>query len=140
MSENKRYTKEYFDEYNNEYDFIEEDILTIFDNVSNKKYFMEFTDDDEMNNTIDELINRLNGQEELIKRLKTTREEQTETILKQKRKMQELEERNKRQYNRLKEITDLMTKRDWKTLEQIADDWEKADELLEQEWNNCEDL
>lgn len=140
MTENKRYTKEYFDEYNKEYDFIEEDILTIFDNVSNKKYFMELADDDEMNNTIDELINRLNEQEELIKRLKTIREEQTETILKQKRKMQELEERNKRQYNRLKEITDLMSKRDWKTLENIADEWEKQEKLLNQEWNNCEDL
>lgn len=70
MSENKRYTKEYFNEYNNEYDFIEEDILTIFDNVSNKKYFMEFTDDDEMNNTIDELINRLNEQEEITQKYK----------------------------------------------------------------------
>ena len=87
-----------------------------------------------------EAVDRLNEQEELIKRLKTIREEQTETILKQKRKMQELEERNKRQYNRLKEITDLMSKRDWKTLENIADEWEKQEKLLNQEWNNCEDL
>ena len=98
MTENKRYTKEYFDKYNKEYDFIEEDILTIFDNVSNKKYFMELVDDDEMNNTIDELINRLNEQEELIKRLKTIREEQTETILKQKRKIKELELCNQCKY------------------------------------------
>ena len=69
MTENKRYTKEYFDVYNNEYDFVEEDIITIFDNVSNKKYFMKFIDDDEMNNTIDELINRLNEQEEQIQEL-----------------------------------------------------------------------
>lgn len=86
------------------------------------------------------VVDLLNEQEELIKRLKTIREEQTETILKQKRKMQELEERNKRQYNRLKEITDLMSKRDWKTLENIADEWEKQEKLLNQEWNNCEDL
>ena len=71
MTENKRYTKEYFDEYNNEYDFIEEDILTIFDNISNKKFFMEFADDDEMNNTIDELINRLNEQDTKIKELES---------------------------------------------------------------------
>ena len=38
-----------------------------------------------------EVWDLLNEQEELIKRLKTIREEQTETILKQKRKMQELE-------------------------------------------------
>ena len=66
----KRFTKEYFDEYNNEYDFIEKDILTIFDNVSNKKYFMQFLDDDDMNNTIDELINQLNEQEETIQKFK----------------------------------------------------------------------
>ena len=70
MTGNKRYTKEYFDEYNNEYDFVEKDILTIFDNVTNKKYFMQFLDDDDMNNTIDELINQLNQQEETIQEYK----------------------------------------------------------------------
>ena len=83
------------------------------------------------------VVDLLNEQEELIKRLKQIREEQTETILKQKRKIQELETRNKRQYNRIKEITDLMTKRDWETLDNMVEEWEKADELLEQEWNNC---
>ena len=82
----------------------------------------------------------LNEKEELIKRLKTIREEQTETILKQKRKIKELEERNQRQYNRLKELTELMCERQWGKLENIVEEWEKADELLEQEWNNCEDL
>ena len=110
MTENKRYTKEYFDEYNKDYDFIEKDILTIFDNVSNKKYFMEFLDDDDMNNTIDELINRLNEQDEEI---------------------QELKQRNNRQYERLKELTDLMFKRDWKTLELMVDEWEKEEEQLQ---------
>lgn len=38
-----------------------------------------------------EAVDRLNEQEELIKRLKQIREEQTETILKQKRKILELE-------------------------------------------------
>ena len=41
--------------------------------------------------TSKEIVNKLNEQEETIKRLKQIREEQTETILKQKRKMQELE-------------------------------------------------
>ena len=85
------------------------------------------------------VVDLLNEQEELIKRLKTIREEQTETILKQKRKIRELEERNKRQYNRLKEITDLMSKRDWKTLNNMVDDWEKQEELLQAEWGTyCE--
>ena len=91
--------------------------------------------------SINELVDRLNGQEELIKRLKTIREEQTETILKQKRKIKELEERNKRQYNQLKKLEDLMLKRDWKTLENMVEEWEKADELLEQEWGTyCGDV
>lgn len=52
----------------------------------------------------------------------------------QSKQIAELKERNQRQYNRLKEITDLMFKRDWKTLENMVDDWEKADELLKKEW------
>ena len=58
--------------------------------------------------------------------------EQEETI-------QELEQRNQRQYNRLKEITDLMFKRDWKTLENMVKEWEKQEELLQAEWGTyCE--
>ena len=66
-----------------------------------------------------EAVDRLNEQEERIK---------------------ELEERNKLQYDSLKKISDLMYARDWKTLENIADEWEKQEKLLNQEWNNCEDL
>ena len=129
MTENKRYTKEYFDEYNKDYDFIEKDILTIFDNASNKKYFMEFTDDDEMNNTIDELINRLNEQEETIQTQKDYIIRMGHgTIFEE---MKRLKERNQRQYKRLKEITDLMFKRDWKTLELMVDEWEKEEEQLQ---------
>ena len=81
----------------------------------------------------------LNEQEELIKRLKTIREEQTETILKQKRKMQELETRNKRQYNRLKELTELMYEKQWEKLENMVNEWEKQEELLRVEWGTyCE--
>ena len=68
------------------------------------------------------------------KRLKEIIVYKTGTILKQKRKIRELEERNKRQYNLLKEITYLMTKKDWKTLENIVDEWEKQEELLQSEW------
>ena len=86
-----------------------------------------------------EAVDRLNEQEELIKRLKTIREEQTETILKQKRKIKELEERNKRQYDRLKELTELMYEKQWEKLENMVEEWEKQDELLEQEHGNCGD-
>lgn len=52
----------------------------------------------------------------------------------------ELETRNKRQYNLLTEITDLMMKRDWKSLEKIVEDWEESDKLLQAEWGNCGDV
>lgn len=41
------------------------------------------------------VVDKLNEQEETIQRLKTIREEQMQTILKQKRKIKELEEENK---------------------------------------------
>ena len=58
--------------------------------------------------------------------------EQEETI-------NELKQRNQRQYERLKQLTDLMQKRDWKTLEQIADGWEKQEELLQAEYGSYGD-
>ena len=99
-------------------------------------YIAYLSDEKRANN----LCNKLNGQSELIKRLKTIREEQTKTILKQKRKIKELEERNKRQYNRLKELTELLYERQWEKLENMVEEWEKADELLQKEWHNYGDL
>ena len=105
----------------------------------------------------EQVVDLLNEQEELIKRLKTIREEQTETILKQKRKMQELEkcreelfirerdtknecrelkERNQRQYDRLKELTELMYEKQWGKLENMVEEWEKQEELLQAEWGD----
>ena len=107
-------------------------------NYSKDGYIGSFYENDKPLTT-KEVWEILNGQEELIKRLKTIREEQTETILKQKRKMQELEERNKRQYNRLKELTELMYERQWGKLENIVEEWEKQEKLLNQEWSNCGD-
>ena len=52
----------------------------------------------------------------------------------------ELKTRNKRQYDLLKEITDLMMKGDWKGLEKIVEDWEESDRLLQAEWGNCGDV
>ena len=49
-------------------------------------------------------------------------------------RIKELETRNKRQYERLKEITDLMQNRDWESLEKMVEDWEQAEEQLEREW------
>ena len=49
--------------------------------------------------------------------------EQEETI-------QDLKTRNNRQYERLKELGDLMFKRDWETLNDMVDEWEKEEEQL----------
>ena len=45
-----------------------------------------------------------------------------------------LKQRNQRQYERLKELTELMYEKQWGKLENMVEEWEKADELLEQEW------
>ena len=88
----------------------------------------------------------LNEQDERIRELEKENKQLQIEVLGQSEEIeilsdenQQLKERNQRQYNRLKEITDLMFKRDWKTLEQIVEEWEKADELLEQEHGNCGD-
>ena len=72
--------------------------------------------------TIDDaemLVDRLNEQEEEI---------------------QELKQRNQRQYELLKELTELMYERQWGKLENMVEEWEKADELLQKEWHNYGDL
>ena len=47
-----------------------------------------------------------------------------------KERVKELEERNKRQYNQLKELRDLMLKRDWRTLNNMVEEWEKQEKFL----------
>ena len=67
-----------------------------------------------------EVVDKLNEQEETIQDLKT---------------------RNKRQYDLLKKITDLMYARDWKSLEQIVNNWEEEDRLVQAEsrhWNGSD--
>lgn len=68
-----------------------------------------------------------------------TNKEVCDILKEQKEEIQELKQRNQRQYERLKELEDLILKKDWKTLEQIADEWEKQEKLLNQEWGTyCE--
>ena len=55
--------------------------------------------------------------------------EQEETI-------QELKARNKRQYERLKELTELMYEKQWGKLENMVEEWEKQEELLQAEWGD----
>ena len=45
-----------------------------------------------------------------------------------------LKQRNKRQYERLKELTELMYERQWEKLENRVEEWEKQEELLQAEW------
>lgn len=76
----------------------------------------KFIKEDEKIMEIDRIVNLLNENEQLKERIK------------------ELETRNNRQYERLNEITNLMFKRDWETLETMVDEWEQAEEQLEREW------
>ena len=56
-----------------------------------------------------------------------------------KERIKELGERNQRQYERLKELTDLMYEKQWEKLENIVEEWEKQEELLQAEWGTyCE--
>ena len=59
---------------------------------------------------VQQIVDKLNNQEERIK---------------------DLETRNNRQYERLKELTDLMFKREWETLNDMVDKWEKEEEYLQ---------
>lgn len=52
-------------------------------------------------------------------------------------RVNELESRNNRQYELLKELTDFIIKRDWESLESIVEDWKKTEELLEREHSLC---
>lgn len=67
---------------------------------------------------VSDLVDELNEQEETIQDLKT---------------------RNNRQYELLKKITDLMCARDWKTLDQMVEEWEESDRLLKSEFKCCND-
>lgn len=85
-----------------------------------------------------EAVDRLNEQEETIQTQKDYIIRMGHgTIFEE---MKRLKERNQRQYERLKEITDLMCARDWKTLETMVDDWEQAEKQLEREWGTYSDL
>ena len=86
----------------------------------------------------DKVVNKLNEQEETIQTQKDYIIRMGHgTIFEE---MKRLKERNQRQYERLKEITDLMMERDWKSLENMVKDWEQTEKLLEQEWGSYGDV
>lgn len=89
---------------------------------------------DEYIESYEDITKLLNEQEKRINKLEKCREELFIRERDIKNEWRELKERNQRQYERLKQLTDLMQKKDWKALEKIVDDWEKADKLLQAEW------
>lgn len=122
MTENKRFT------YSNTYGWQIGGFLNVMNGLDRKN---------------NELKERIKQQEELIIEqaiqvyyLKNENKHMKNVLDENK----ELETRNKRQYNLLTEITDLMMKRDWKGLEKIVEDWEESDRLLQAEWGNCGDV
>ena len=51
----------------------------------------------------------------------------------------ELQERNNRQAKRLDDIYQLIEQKDWRALSDIMDDFKKAEEQLQSEWQTYED-
>lgn len=112
MNENKRYFKR---EWGEEYYIFDSTEISEEKVDEEIEYGYEIFADSMQG---DKVVNRLNEQEEEI---------------------QELKQRNNRQFERLNEITNLMFKRDWKTLENMVDEWEKEEEQLEREWGTYGD-
>ena len=81
-----------------------------------------------------EIVDLLNEQKERIKQLQIDIMGQSEEIEILSDENQQLKERNQRQYNRLKELTELMYEKQWGKLENMVEEWENADELLQKEW------
>ena len=102
--------------------------------MTGKRYYVNcagYLCDKELSNTLSifECADLLNEQEETIQTQKDYIIRMGHgTIFEE---MKRLKERNQRQYKRLKEITDLMFKRDWKTLNNMVDEWEKEEEQLQ---------
>lgn len=113
MIENKRY---FSIDYDEEY-YIFDSTKISKEEVLEKAEYSYDVFGDSLNS--DEICDLLNEQEETIQDLKT---------------------RNKRQYNLLTEITDLMRKRDWKGLEKIIEDREACERLLQAEWRSYGDV
>ena len=113
MTENKRF-RIYQDLYE---DFYIEDIES-YNNQKLQRSYKVGNEEDVKYENVENIVDLLNEQEETIN---------------------ELKQRNQRQYERLKELTELMYERQWGKLENMVGEWEKADELLEQEWGTyCE--
>ena len=51
----------------------------------------------------------------------------------------ELKERNNRQYKQLDDLCQLIEQKDWRALSDIMDDFKKADEKLQSEWQTYGD-
>lgn len=106
---------------------------------------------DEYIESYEDITKLLNMKEEEIKELKKENQNLKQMMenfvnkdayweKKAKQEIEQLKIQNQRQYNRLKELTELMYERQWEKLENIVEEWEKADELLQKEWHNYGDL
>lgn len=104
-----------------------------------EKRFIEFmtqnSDDGKLNHGFEDMVREewYHTKDEITaKKCVDLLNEQEETI-------NELKQRNQRQYKRLKELTELMYEKQWEKLENMVEEWEKQDELLEQEWGTYDE-
>lgn len=105
---------------------------------------------DEYIESYEDITKLLNKQEEEIQKLEKENQNLKQMMenfvnkdayweKKAKQEIEQLKIQNQRQYNRLKELTELMYKRQWEKLENMVEEWEKQEKLLNQEWSNCGD-
>ena len=80
-----------------------------------------------------DLLNELNDENEAFKNSDNITELETE-IMKLKEENNELQERNNRQCKQLDDLYRLVEQKDWRALSDIMDDFKKADEQLQSEW------
>jgi len=126
MTENKRFNT--LLSRNGKYKYIDDKERILADRHGQIQGYLIQEDHEE---NVDLLVKFLNHQEQSIQQWRESNDCFADKLETAEKEIQQLKERNQRQYNQLKEITDLMQKRDWKTLELMVDEWEKEEEQLQ---------
>jgi len=126
MTENKRFNT--LLSRNGKYKYIDDKERILADRHGQIQGYLIQEDHEE---NVDLLVKFLNHQEQSIQQWRKSNDCFADKLETAEKEIQQLKERNNRQYERLKELTDLMFKRDWKTLELMVDEWEKEEEQLQ---------
>ena len=132
MTENKRFNT--LLSRNGKYKYIDDKERILADRHGQIQGYLIQEDHEE---NVDLLVKFLNHQEQSIQQWRKSNDCFADKLETAEKEIQQLKERNQRQYYSLKKISDLMYARDWKALESIVEDWEESDRLLQQEIYWC---